>query len=221
MRDKTVSTVPAGFGARAAAYIIDRALLWLALCLVRVPAWLSGVPAENLLFDYSAVDIVCYVLSSAYLVLLTYFTGSTLGKKVLRLRVVKADGSRPPFIDVLYRETVGRFLSGILYIGYLMALADRDKRAFHDWLCGTRVVYDEKLFNPPEEPETPWTDPGDYTVPGRAGAEPPETERPARREAPQALWMNPGGYTVPGQSEPAEGDSPEDKSEQAEESKEE
>lgn len=142
----------AGFGPRAAAYIIDRAILLIALCVVRFPFGLAaflganGLTAKSFLFRYSFLDVLCWLVVAAYFVLMTYFTGGTLGKKVMRLRVEKEDGSALGLVDTIYRETVGRFLSGILCLGYLMALADRKKRAFHDYLCDTRVIYDEVAF---------------------------------------------------------------------------
>lgn len=173
----------AGFGPRAAAYIIDRAIILVACALVRVPAWLmslsggGALTAKSFLFQYSALDVLCWLLASAYLVLMTYYTGSTLGKKLMRLRVEKDDGAALGFADALYRETVGRFLSSIARIGYLMVLADRKKRAFHDYLCDTRVVYDEVVFRVrekktpaalPAEPGAP-AYPG-YSIPGGTAA---------------------------------------------------
>ena len=146
MPDKELSR--AGFGPRAAAYILDRALLLIALAIVRAPFTVAAffgagrLSTEYFLFDHSVLDVVCWLLVSVYFVLMTWFGGATLGKLVMRLRVVREDGEPMRFIDVLYRETIGRYLSGILCIGYLMVLADRQKRGFHDWLCGTCVVYD-------------------------------------------------------------------------------
>jgi uncharacterized RDD family membrane protein YckC len=76
-----------------------------------------------------------------------YFHGSpqhqaTLGKKVMGLRVICADGS-----DVSFARALGRYfasiLSGIIFaIGYIMAGFDDEKRALHDHICTTRVIYD-------------------------------------------------------------------------------
>lgn len=193
MQGKTEG-IRAGFGPRAAAFLIDRGLLLLLLGLVRLPAWIAGLaagPAKNVLFDFTAMDVLCYVLMSVYFVLLTYFTGSTLGKKVLRLHVEKADGSRLRLVDVIYRETVGRYLSGVLYLGYLMVLVDGRKRAFHDWLCDTRVVYDEELMRPKTRGSACAAD---YTVPGAGAQIPRKPERPAAEApAPGTSW----GYTIP------------------------
>ncbi|MGM9615550.1 MAG: RDD family protein [Oscillospiraceae bacterium] len=192
MPDKEVTR--AGFGPRAAAYVIDRAILFVALLLVRVPVWLvslaggDALTAKSFLFCYSFLDVLCWLLASAYLVLMTYYTGSTLGKKLMRLRVEKENGAALGFVDALYRETVGRFLSGIACIGYLMALADRKKRAFHDYLCDTRVVYDDVVFRVREEkaPAPDRTPSADisapapvclgYSVPGETAARPVATD---------------------------------------------
>lgn len=186
----------AGFGPRAAAFLIDRLLLALALVFVRLPAVIAalfgyeGFAFRAFLFRYSALDVLCWALSAAYFILLTYFTGSTLGKKVMRLRVERADGEPLRLIDVIYRETVGRFLSGILCIGYIMALADKEKRAFHDWLCGTRVVYEDTSFRRREPKPAPA-----YTAPGEDGA-------PALPDAPAVSYTVPGAYTIPGAAVP-------------------
>ena len=177
MPDKEMTT--AGFGPRAAAYIIDRALLLIALCIVRLPFGIAALfgadalTAKDFLFDHSLLDVLCWLVSAAYFVLLTWFGGATLGKKVMRLRVVRADGEPMRFVDVLYRETIGRFLSGIFCLGYIMVLADKENRAFHDWLCGTCVVYDGVTI--PERPrrdpsENAWK-PSDALPEGAAPAE--------------------------------------------------
>lgn len=189
MLDKT-DAIRAGFGPRAAAFVIDRLLLVLALLFVRIPAFFSG-GGTAILFRFTAADIVCYVLACVYFILLTHFTGSTLGKKVMGLRVEKEDGSKPSAVDVIYRETVGRYLSGILYLGYIMALADSRHRAFHDYICDTRVVYDGKVVHP--QPQAELEKNADYTVPG----ETPEISEDGPVLLPEETSAGEPFYTVP------------------------
>lgn len=64
----------------------------------------------------------------------------TPGKRLLGLRVVRADGSR-----LTAWRTAGRYgaeqLSGMTFlVGYVMAAFDDEKRALHDFICDTRVV---------------------------------------------------------------------------------
>ena len=98
----------------------------------------------NVLFTYTWKDIILYLAGAAYYVLCTWIAGATPGKRLFRLRVVSANGAKLSFIDVLYRETVGKFLSGlVICLGFIIAGFDREKRALHDILCDTRVIYDE------------------------------------------------------------------------------
>lgn len=142
----------AGFWVRLAAYCIDSAVIWIGLIFVRLVIGileLSGgtVFQVNVLFHYTLKDIILYVFQILYFVIFTYYTGTTLGKKALNLRVVHADGSQKlSLINVLYRETIGRFLCGLsIGIGYIMAGVDKEKRGLHDMLCDTRVVYAKKI----------------------------------------------------------------------------
>lgn len=158
----------AGFWVRLAAYVLDSVVVFFALLVVRLAV--SGVMAAakdtvlagNLLFQYNLKDIVLYVSEALYFILCTYYTGTTLGKKAMNLRVVRADGGEKlGLFTVVYRETVGRFLcSVIMGAGYLMAGIDKEKRGLHDILCDTRVIYAkkvkvfkmEKAFTPIAEP---------------------------------------------------------------------
>lgn len=148
----------AGFWVRLAAYIIDSVIVAVGLLVVRliwigVGAIISGTILDgNVLFHYSLKDIVLYIFKVMYFVLLTWCTGTTIGKRLMNLRVVPADrNEKLSFVDVLYRETIGRFLCGIsIWIGYIIVGIDKEKRGFHDMLCDTRVVYEKKVKMYPE-----------------------------------------------------------------------
>lgn len=139
----------AGFWARFFAYMIDCIIVGCGLLVVRlfmagVTAAVSGTAlSRNLLFHYDLTDIVLYIAQVSYFILFTYYTGSTLGKRAMNLRVVCAEGKeRFSFLNVVYRETIGRFLCGVtMGIGYLFAAVDKEKRGMHDMLCDTHVIY--------------------------------------------------------------------------------
>ncbi len=138
---------------RLAAYMIDSMIVFAGLLVVRLI--MSGVMSAlegtaiggNILFRYNLKDIVLYLCEVCYFILFTYCTGTTIGKKAMNLRVVYAgDEKKLRLFTVAYRETVGRFLSGILFcIGYLLIGIDREKRGLHDILCDTRVIYAKKI----------------------------------------------------------------------------
>ncbi len=134
------------------AYMVDSILVFFALLIVRlvmagVMAAAEGTPlAGHILFQYDLVDIVLYLAQTVYFVLFTYCTGTTPGKRLMNLRVISTDCGKLTFINVLYREVIGRFLSGVfLGIGYIVAGIDKQKRGVHDMLCDTRVIYAKKV----------------------------------------------------------------------------
>lgn len=139
----------AGFGVRLLAYFIDNTILLIALLIVRavlfVATHIMGLDflSNEILFRYSLSDIFHYVIRAAYFVLMTYYTGATLGKHLLKIHVISANqNEKYSFFDILYRETIGRFLSKtVLYIGYFISIANQDKATLHDMLSDTRVTY--------------------------------------------------------------------------------
>lgn len=83
---------------------------------------------------------VGFVLQLGYTVWLLGKYGATVGKMACGLRVVTPTGGK-----IGYGVACGRFfaeiLSGIIvYIGYIMAAFDEEKRALHDRICNTRVI---------------------------------------------------------------------------------
>lgn len=144
--------VYAGFFVRMAAHLIDMLLVGILLLFARIPFALFSIVfpteflAKGVLFSYTIKDIYLYLGGVLYYSLLTYYTGTTPGKKLMNLRVVQENGEKLTFFNVVYRETIGRFLCGFFWgIGYIMAGIDGQKRGLHDMLCGTRVVYEKRV----------------------------------------------------------------------------
>ena len=133
---------------RLAAYLIDLLLIGAILTLtVRLPLLLVQMlnPASwflsPILFRFSPYDIFLYLAGPAYFIVMTYLTGATVGKRLMNLRVVACDDSKLTFVNVLYRETIGRYLSSLLFVGYLMIGVSETKQGLHDRLCDTQVIY--------------------------------------------------------------------------------
>ena len=144
----TPSRVYAGFFVRLTAYLLDKIIVGVPLVIVRMILWmLQDVDSTNILmrkifFSFTLTDVILYLVSIAYFVLMTYFMGRTFGKRIMKLRVVSAEDRKLTFFEVAFREIIGRYLSTvILYIGYFMIGAGDQKEALHDYLADTRVVY--------------------------------------------------------------------------------
>jgi uncharacterized RDD family membrane protein YckC len=93
------------------------------------------------------VVLVTFVPLAIYQMVLTARTGQSLGKKIIKTRIVKLDGSAPGFMHgVFLRSWVTGLLGAIPYLGTLVSLADllmifrSDRRMLHDHIAGTNVI---------------------------------------------------------------------------------
>jgi uncharacterized RDD family membrane protein YckC len=139
----------AGFFTRLTAYLLDKLILLIPLGLVRLIMGILSIAVNvNILqrqvfFKVTPADMILYSITAIYFVLMTYMTGRTIGKRIMRIQVVSVEDRKPTFLEILFRETFGRFLSTfILCIGYLMIVAGKEKQALHDHLADTRVIFD-------------------------------------------------------------------------------
>ena len=183
----------AGFWVRLAAYVIDSIIVFFGLLFVRL--FLSGIMSVlsdtwiggNILFHYTLKDILLYGFQVLYFILCTYLTSTTLGKRAMNLRVVSADGQKLTILNIVYRETIGRFLCSLsVGIGYIIAGVDREKRGLHDILCDTRVIYAKRVKVIPVYPRyqaPPMPGPGQTVMPPMPGY-PPQNTQPPREEQP-------------------------------------
>ena len=77
---------------------------------------------------------------------------ATPGKRLLGLHVVRLDGSAPGLVQAALRHIAGTLSWLLLNLGHAIAAWRPDKRALHDLLAGTRVVFS----GVPEKRLPPW-----------------------------------------------------------------
>ncbi len=83
-------------------------------------------------------------ISGLYQIYLGGILGQTLGKRLLRIRVISSRGQAPgPVLASLRFVTMGLSL-GLLGLGWLWCIFDRERRALHDHLSGSYVIVDER-----------------------------------------------------------------------------
>jgi uncharacterized RDD family membrane protein YckC len=133
----------AGFVSRMAAFVVDAVLLSLTL---RTTQWMLDGVAHNLGRLAPPIDLSAVLLAVWPFVIVAYFVifwstlGQTPGKWLLGLRVVPIGGGRLRFGQALLR-VAGYILSALpCYLGFLWMLGPQ-RRAWHDRLSGTEVVY--------------------------------------------------------------------------------
>jgi len=83
-----------------------------------------------------------FAISIAYQAYFLSQHGATPGKMALNLKVIRASDGERPSVGLAIGRYFGYWLDGLtLTIGYIIAAFDSEKRALHDHICGTRVVY--------------------------------------------------------------------------------
>jgi uncharacterized RDD family membrane protein YckC len=144
----------AGFWIRVVALFIDGIILGIVQAIILVPLTMlglmgsmssiaaGGVPDIGaLIAAYGLLLVISSALGIAYYVYFISTKGATPGKMAVSIKVIRADNG--PISGGL---AFGRYLcymldAMILYIGFIMAGFDPEKRALHDRICNTRVIY--------------------------------------------------------------------------------
>jgi uncharacterized RDD family membrane protein YckC len=136
----------AGAVSRFLALVLDQFLIGVVYAL---GAWLLTAALQVVVGE--TVDLSSY----RWLVLGTYAswafvytagqlaaTGRTVGKAFLGVRVVRADGQALDPRRAAVRTLVYPLSFALFGLGFLLSLVRRDRRALHDLIAGTSVIYD-------------------------------------------------------------------------------
>jgi uncharacterized RDD family membrane protein YckC len=135
-----------GLATRALAAAIDvliiQAVAWIVGAVAAVAASIVD-PSEDLQKVLIAAGAVVAALWTAgYFVFFWSTTGQTPGDRVMEIRVQDAADGRPLHFARAVLRLLGALLSALLlFLGYLMILVDERRRALHDRLVGSVVVY--------------------------------------------------------------------------------
>ncbi len=126
---------PAGFWIRFGAYLID------VIILITIEAILAALLQLDYFSDELGIfDLLSLLIDALYFSLAVGIWGTTLGKRALRLYVIRVDDSKVG-IGRAFARYLSYFVSVItIGIGFLMIAFRRDKRGLHDLICDTQVV---------------------------------------------------------------------------------
>jgi uncharacterized RDD family membrane protein YckC len=134
-----------GFGRRLAAVIIDVILLGFFTFVIVIGlsllAWLYGsfqpygdIPFTNLFI------LLGFIISVAYYVGSWTKSGQTLGKSVLNIKVIGADGASLSWGQAFLRY-IGYIVSGLIFsIGFIWVSFDQKRQGWHDKIARTYVI---------------------------------------------------------------------------------
>jgi uncharacterized RDD family membrane protein YckC len=136
----------AGLAPRTLAFVVDAAI-------VNAAAWITGALIAIGLSLFSLPDPVKVALAAigaaialvwcvAYFAFFWSAEGQTPGDRLMRIRVVRAGTGEPPHAARAVVRVFALVLSALpLCAGFLLILVDGRRRALHDHLVGTVVVY--------------------------------------------------------------------------------
>jgi uncharacterized RDD family membrane protein YckC len=121
--------------------------------LTRAGSQIPGTPNPMFAFGFLTLFVVGFLAAGCYEILMLKYRSATLGKIACGLKVVRSDGS-----SLSWGACFGRFFmwnvvtSGIPYLNSVLMLVsaimlgvDDEKRALHDRVCDTRVIYKQSV----------------------------------------------------------------------------
>lgn len=135
-----------GFWIRFGAFFIDGMITGAVNLILSIPFYIlmavsANSNASSEVFIYTILNyLVSFGVGVTYE---TFFLGkfaATPGKMACGLKVVSPEGGKITYLRAFARY-FAKMLSGIiLYIGFIIAAFDDEKRALHDRICDTRVI---------------------------------------------------------------------------------
>ncbi|MGV3619920.1 MAG: RDD family protein [Archangium sp.] len=143
----------AGLGSRAMAWLVDAIIMWVVALVAYFTVTFFVADPVNAVLELAA-GLRVGAAVAVLLVLWAYWTifelrwnGQTPGKRLLRIRVVKADGSPVTGFASAVRNLMRLvdFLPGCYPVGTAVMLIDGKHRRLGDLLAGTLLVRDEQI----------------------------------------------------------------------------
>jgi len=102
-------------------------------------ATLGGLGAMLIALVLIPVALVIQLFNEVYLA--GKNNGQTIGKKLMKIRVAKEDGTQFGYMDAFLRNVIGYWISGLVCgLGFIWGLFDSRNQAWHDKIFHTIVV---------------------------------------------------------------------------------
>ncbi|PRO65794.1 RDD family protein [Alkalicoccus urumqiensis] len=135
-----------GFWRRLGAVILDGLAITFVIVLVSFLIYGRFASEERAMQMLEGIISLGY-----YLAVPVIWTGYTLGKRALGIRIVKMNGSNVGILTMVLRWTVGGIVYAItlgigVIVSIFMVALRKDNRAIHDFIAGTYVT-----SRPPEK----------------------------------------------------------------------
>lgn len=138
----------ASFSRRVSAFVIDLFIIFLiGITTFALGNLISGNTFQTTALNGSGVVVsTCLILSflaSTYLIFINAYCGTSIGKLLLKIKIIKEDGDEIGVVDSFVRW-IGYFISVLpMFYGFISAKFDKENQTWHDKLAGTKVVKNE------------------------------------------------------------------------------
>jgi len=136
----------AGFWKRSVAFTVD---------------WCMGMTACAILADITSNENLLALQAPVYLLYMTAFESgpwqSSVGKKIMGIRVIDQYGHRLTFVRALGRNAAKGLSFMTLLFGFAMAGWSKRKQGLHDRLAETLLIDEDALADAQDRPQKLWS----------------------------------------------------------------
>jgi uncharacterized RDD family membrane protein YckC len=145
-------------GPRILAFLIDRGIVGAILALAYVMLWVLSVGGAATGSDEGAqagglIGVLLFLMLLAVAFGFLFFNeiyicgknnGQTIGKKTMKIRIIKERGGDFGYMDAFLRNVIGYWISGLVCsLGFFWGLFDAKRQTWHDKIFNTLVVSDQ------------------------------------------------------------------------------
>ncbi|MDQ0272106.1 RDD family protein [Cytobacillus purgationiresistens] len=148
LRSEQVPSTPiishrfAGFWMRVWAYLLDIVVIGSIDRIIINPIFRAlDIPLHEM-SPFAPITIATALTFYLYFVLMTKFLGQTIGKMAFGLKVIDLKGEKLSWSTVIFREWIGRFISGSIMVFYIVTAFHPKKQGIHDLFADTTVIHE-------------------------------------------------------------------------------
>lgn len=132
----------AGFWIRVGAYLIDAIILGVINGVLQAPLLFLDPTSGTYLIAAGLVGLLCLVVWVLYCIVpVGGKWQATLGKRICGIHLIDTAGKKVSPLKAFARYLSYSFSSLILGFGFFMIGWTKEKKALHDLICETRVIY--------------------------------------------------------------------------------
>ena len=141
---ETASFNLAGLNSRALAFFIDLVIISV-VALLAFGAGMHFIDSSDIdSFSsrgvFMPVYLLLFFLASAYFVILNGYSGKTIGKMLMGIRIISEEGCSIGFWQSFVRW-IGYYISAaFLFLGFVWSMFDTSSQSWHDKIAGTFVI---------------------------------------------------------------------------------